>query len=123
MGPGFLVSIAYIDPGNCKVLCLPPQLTYIFPFYKVLKINRGIFFPDISVETDLQSGAQYKYEVNVFSELKTIFYCTLYVDLNYQPSISLCVIASVDYTFSLLCCSCHTIPCGQVRSCNRYLQF
>lgn len=35
MGPGFLVSIAYIDPGN--------------------------------FETDLQSGAQYKYEVSVLA--------------------------------------------------------
>lgn len=31
MGPGFLVSIAYIDPGNCKVLSPQPQFTSIFP--------------------------------------------------------------------------------------------
>ncbi|GMQ09219.1 hypothetical protein CsSME_00052672 [Camellia sinensis var. sinensis] len=57
IGPGFLVSIAYIDPGN--------------------------------FETDLQAGAQYKYEVHIS------FLFTL------------------DYISGFMCCSHYSISCGK----------
>ena len=66
MGPGFLVSIAYIDPGNCKICSFSiwaPLSDLLFVSFIPLWIGfwRSLWF--FSVETDLQSGAQYKYEV------------------------------------------------------------
>ncbi|KAM7471632.1 hypothetical protein LguiA_009815 [Lonicera macranthoides] len=56
MGPGFLVSIAYIDPGNCKIT------TFQFVVLtKLIRVRDSPLIAYATVETDLQSGAQYKY--------------------------------------------------------------
>ena len=62
IGPGFLVSIAYIDPGNCKIRSLFSKNIYHFIYY-THKAMQFFFTLFVTVETDLQSGAQYKYEV------------------------------------------------------------
>lgn len=76
MGPGFLVSIAYIDPGNCKIcsfaakkkICSFSLLQYFqFSSFSLFHYHYEWDSEDLvwllSVETDLQSGAQYKYGV------------------------------------------------------------
>lgn len=63
LGPGFLVSIAYIDPGNCKIRSLFFKKIYHFIYYTHKAMQFCFFTLFVTVETDLQSGAQYKYEV------------------------------------------------------------
>ena len=63
LGPGFLVSIAYIDPGNCKII---NQIHFPISFSLTIRwlMLFLLFFMCFAVETDLQAGAQYKYEVH-----------------------------------------------------------
>ncbi|KAG6483751.1 hypothetical protein ZIOFF_060405 [Zingiber officinale] len=55
VGPGFLVSLAYLDPGNCKHLSHSPNA---FVWLTLL-----MFLTFVTVETDLQAGADHRYEL------------------------------------------------------------
>ena len=61
LGPGFLVSIAYIDPGNCKT-----SPCVLFHANGDIAAHHDPYFVIwFTVQTDLQSGAQYKYGVRI----------------------------------------------------------
>ena len=58
VGPGFLVSMAYLDPGNRKFsLSLYISLSLIS-----FSLNLSFAYLE-TVETDLQAGANHRYEV------------------------------------------------------------
>jgi len=67
VGPGFLVSLAYLDPGNSNSLTLdytymwfPPTLYHVYLY--LCELSGSLPFTH-AVETDLQAGADHKYEV------------------------------------------------------------
>ncbi|KAG6497413.1 hypothetical protein ZIOFF_045312 [Zingiber officinale] len=59
VGPGFLVSMAYIDPGNCNSLSL--SLSFIV-YLQLCGCDINLLF-FVEVETDLQAGADHKYQL------------------------------------------------------------
>ena len=66
VGPGFLVSLAYLDPGNCESLSLSLSLCM---FARTRQTNI-ILWHHVTVETDLQAGANHRYEVNKLNSKK-----------------------------------------------------
>jgi len=68
----FSISVTYIDPDKCKIKQVLIFIEYFLSFSCVLLT---IYLVCLAVETDLQTGAQYKYEVVVAS----ISYFHLYI--------------------------------------------
>lgn len=96
MGPGFLVSIAYIDPGNCKsrnFSLLRPAIKYTVTNCCYYYLFIFYFVDDFTVETDLQAGAQYKYGV-----------CVIII---FQMHFSVRLLLMLDIFLSQISCFCN----------------
>lgn len=67
VGPGFLVSVAYLDPGNCLLsLSLHQQTRLVVVFtqlFLTFVLLIGTTINGDAVQTDLQAGANHKYEL------------------------------------------------------------
>jgi hypothetical protein len=62
VGPGFLVSLAYLDPGNSESLSLSLSLC-VCACVRIRQTNYIILWNHVTVETDLQAGASDGFEV------------------------------------------------------------
>lgn len=67
VGPGFLVSLAYLDPGNSNSFTLNFHTLYHVYLF-LCELSCSLPFTH-AVETDLQAGADHKYEVNELNKI------------------------------------------------------
>ena len=147
VGPGFLVSIAYIDPGNCKikhsVSLSISLLSLVYPL--TFSLGTSCSWDGSTGWSTVQIwGVPYFYLffplVCYFSSPFFCFICLSYLPfkvpntIDWSSSIQLCVsclsllknydhiiliAASLDHTCCILCCSYYSITCSQARGCDR----